>query len=164
MHGIFSATFQKILALSHLWWRTAKGPHNSHLMYFPFSCCLFKHSDTCLCCDGVCSANLALSLGIPCAPAVLVHTPLVKAGCCCWWLKNQVHLFLPKDATEWLYKELKRPPRLQERGNFLLWSCLVELYKGSKVRLYPKVVYRNELIPGLITDESILAEPQRSSW
>lgn len=102
---IFSYFSENPCLVSSLVKESKGSPQLSHLLYFAFSCCLFKHSDTCLCCDGVCLANLALSLGIPCAPAVLVHTPLVKAGCCCWWLKNQVHLVPPKDATEWIYKE-----------------------------------------------------------
>lgn len=28
MHWLFSCIFQKILALSHLWWRRARDPHN----------------------------------------------------------------------------------------------------------------------------------------
>lgn len=103
MHWLLSGIFQKILALFVFGEGGPGVPITFSSYALSFLMLLFKHEDTCLYCDGVCLTNLALGLGIPCAPTILVHA-LVKPGCC-WWLENQIHLFPPKEATEWLYKE-----------------------------------------------------------
>lgn len=116
MHWPFSDIFQKILALSHLWWRRARGHHNFLILCTFLSQAAFLSTKTLA--KGVCLANLALGLGIPCAPAVLAHTPVVKTGCC-WGLENQVHLFPPKDAIEWIYKKCCRCVCFQPDGNLI---------------------------------------------